>query len=89
MMIMEFKRFGLSHPQRVATGVLQLLGSVGIITGLFIPIFGLLASAGLTTMMLVALLVRIKIGDGILQSTPAILFLILNSWISVSFYALL
>jgi len=88
-MILEFKRFGLNDFQRSATGILQLFGAAGLIVGLFVPIIGLLASAGLATMMLIAFLVRVKIGDGILQSAPAILFLLLNGWISGLFYTLI
>jgi len=87
--ILEFKRFGLTDFQRTATGTLQLMGAAGVVAGLFFPMLGLLASGGLTIMMLVALMVRIKIGDSIPQSAPALLFLALNGWFSVSFYALL
>lgn len=88
-MILEFKRFGMTDTQRLITGSLQLLGAAGVIVGLFIPIIGLLASGGLTFMMLVAFMVRIKIKDGFLQSSPSLLFLVLNGWIAVSFYGLL
>ena len=88
-MILEFERFGMTDIQRIATGVLQLLGAGGVVVGLFNPIIGLLASGGLTFMMLVAFMVRIKIKDGFLQSSPSLLFLALNSWISVNFYTLL
>ena len=88
-MILEFKRFGMTDPQRLATGTLQLLGAAGVVTGLFIPIIGFLASGGLSIMMLVAFLVRMKIKDGFLQSAPSLLFLALNGWIAVSFYTLM
>lgn len=85
-MILEFKRFGMTDIQRNATGTLQLLGAGGVVIGLFNPIIGLLASGGLSIMMLVAFMVRIKIKDGFLKSSPSLLFLALNSWISVNFY---
>lgn len=88
-MVLEFERFGLPDSQRVLTGVLQLLGSAGLMVGLFLPIIGLLASGGLAIMMLVAFIVRIKIRDGFLESAPSLLFLLLNGWISWSFYTLL
>lgn len=86
-MILEFKRFGMNDIQRLATGSLQLLGAAGVLAGFLIPIIGMMASVGLAIMMLVAFLVRMKIKDGFLQSAPSLLFLALNSWISVSFYA--
>ncbi len=88
-MILEFKRFGLTEFQRIATGTLQLLGATGLVTGLFIPIIGLLSAAGLAAMMLGAFLVRMKIRDGFAESAPSLLFLALNSWILAGFYALL
>lgn len=88
-MILEFKRFGLTDFQRFATGTLQLFGAIGLITGLFIPVIGFLSSAGLAAMMLGAFLVRMKIKDGFFESAPSLLFLGLNSWISVGFYSFL
>jgi Ni/Fe-hydrogenase subunit HybB-like protein len=88
-MILEFKRFGLTDFQRVATGTLQLLGAAGILTGFIMPIIGLMASSGLAIMMFVAFLVRLRIGDGIVKSAPSLLFLALNGWISGVFYSLI
>jgi hypothetical protein len=87
-MVLEFKRFGLPDSQRLLTGVLQLSGSAGLITGFFIPVIGLMASGGLALMMLVAFLVRMKIRDGFWETVPSVLFLALNSWISWKLYAL-
>jgi hypothetical protein len=86
-MVSEFRRFGLPDSQRVLTGVLQLLGSVGLVVGLYLPLLGALASGGLALMMLVAFGTRIKVGDGFLQSAPSLIFLVINTWISFSFYS--
>jgi len=87
-MVLEFKRFGLPDSQRLLTGTLQLLGSAGLLSGLFLPVIGAMASGGLAMMMLVAFFVRMKIRDGFLESAPSLLFLVLNGWISWNFYAL-
>jgi hypothetical protein len=86
-MYSEFKRFGLSNSQRILTGILQLMGSAGLLYGLINPILGFMASLGLTLMMLVAFAVRIKIRDSLIQTAPSFLFLILNAWISWSIYS--
>jgi hypothetical protein len=86
-MVSEFRRFGLPDSQRVLTGVLQLLGSVGLVVGLYLPLLGALASGGLALMMLVAFGTRIKVGDGFLQSAPSLIFLVINAWLSFSFYS--
>jgi len=88
-MVLEFERFGLPDSQRVLTGVLQLLGFAGLMVGLLLPVIGLLASGGLAIMMIIAFSVRIKIRDGFLESAPSLVFLLLNGWITWSFYTLL
>lgn len=88
-MALEFKRFGLPDSQRLFTGILQLLGAIGMFMGLFMPIIGLLASGGLALMMFVAFLIRMKTGDDFIESAQSLIFLIVNSWISWSFFILI
>ena len=88
-MVSEFERFRLHDSQRVLTGVLQLFASAGLAAGLIFPAIGALASGGLALMMLVAFLVRIRVGDGVIQSAPSLFFLVLNAWLSVSFVAMM
>jgi len=87
-MISEFRRFGMPDSQRIITGVLQLLGSAGLVIGLYLPLLGCLASGGLALMMLVAFGTRMKVGDGFMQSAPSLIFLVVNSWLSYSFFTL-
>ncbi len=87
-MIDEFKRFGMSNQQRKLTGVLQILGSAGLLAGFLFPTIGLLAAAGFTGMMMVAFFVRIKIKDNILQALPSIIFMFINGWLTVEFFNL-
>ncbi len=88
-MIEEFKRFGMTDPQRKLTGILQILGSAGLLAGFIFPLIGVLASAGFTIMMLVAFIVRIKIKDSFVQSLPSIIFMLINGWLTIGFYQLL
>lgn len=88
-MIDEFKRFGMTDPQRRMTGVLQVLGAAGLFAGLNFPYIGLMASAGFTAMMSVAFIVRIKIKDSIAQSVPSLVFMLINMWLMVTFFRLL
>ena len=85
-MIDEFKRFGMTDSQRKLTGILQIAGSTGLLTGLMIPAIGLLAAAGFTIMMLVAFIVRIKIKDRLVQALPSIIFMLVNGGLTVGFY---
>ena len=89
MMVEEFKRFGLSHSQRKLTGVLQLLGASGLLAGLIVPLSGFVSAGGFTVMMFVAFIVRLKIKDSVTQSLPSVIFMMINFWLTYSFYHLL
>ncbi len=85
-MAQEFERFGLSPLQRNLTGILQLLGSAGLFIGLLQPLVGLIASSGLALLMFLGFLTRLKIRDTIIQSLPALLFMILNTYLAIAYY---
>ena len=76
----EFKRFGLER-LRTLTGFLEVLGGVGLLVGLEWPLALWVSSGGLSLLMMAGLGVRIKIGDGLLLSLPALALLILNAYI--------
>ena len=77
-MRVEFERYGLSQFRRL-TGVLQILGSVGLIIGLYVPTLMTLASLGLAMLMALGVLVRIRVKDPVVQMLPAFLLLLVNS----------
>ncbi len=76
----EFKRFGLEH-LRTLTGVLEVLGGVGLLVGLRWPFALRFSSAGLLLLMIAGLAVRIKVGDGWLLCVPAFALMTLNAYI--------
>jgi hypothetical protein len=78
----EFKRFGLPNIS-LFIAFSQLSGSFGLIFGFFYPIFLIISSAGLTTMMLIACLVRFRVKDTLLESLPALFYLVLNTVILI------
>lgn len=79
----EFVRYGL-EPYRQLTGYLQLAGAIGLIVGLYnSPTLLLLASSGLSLLMLAGFIVRLKIKDNVFKSSPAITFAALNLFIAV------
>jgi hypothetical protein len=85
---MEFERFGLRNYRKL-TGILQLLGASGIVIGLIFPLLGLLASAGLTLLMVAGFATRLKIRDSFLQTFPSFFFMLLNGYITLSYYILI
>jgi hypothetical protein len=79
----EFERYRLAS-QRTLVGALQWGASIGLLAGLSQPWIGRAASAGLALMMLVAVGVRIRIKDTLLQTIPALLHLALNAYLSLA-----
>lgn len=82
----EFERYGLSKFQRRLTGSLQLLGSLGIMIGLYIPVIGFISAFGLSVLMILGFSVRIKIRDTLKQSLPSFIFIWVNAYIAYHFY---
>ena len=79
-MVAEFKRYGLAR-FRVLTGVLQVAGSLGIIVGhIYRPIL-LISAGGLTAMMFLGVITRVKIKDPLSAALPAFALGALNLFI--------
>jgi uncharacterized membrane protein YphA (DoxX/SURF4 family) len=81
----EFVRFGLSQLRKVI-GLLQICGSLGLLAGFRFPLLAQSAAVGLALMMLLAILVRIRIRDGFLKTTPAILYFLANAYLAFFAY---
>ncbi|MEI6377097.1 MAG: DoxX family protein [bacterium] len=81
----EFVRFGFS-PQRRLIGLLQILGSLALIGGLWLPLLGTTGAVGVALMMLTGTLVRIKIRDSLLKTMPAVLYFLVNTYLALFAY---
>lgn len=79
----EFRRYQLGAQCRLV-GILQCLAALGLIAGFWLPWLGQAAAGGLAMMMLVALGVRIRIGDNFVQMLPALGYLGLNAYLCVA-----
>jgi hypothetical protein len=82
-MVREFQRYGLAR-YRVLTGVLQVAGSLGIVVGHFYSPLLLLSSGGLTAMMLLGVITRVRIKDPLAAALPAFALGVLNLFIFVN-----
>ncbi len=80
----EFSRYGLSDVRRLV-GVLEVLGGVGVIAGLFVAPLGALAALGLAVLMLLGVVVRIRLRDAPRLMVPAALLCVLNAALVVLF----
>ena len=76
----EFKRFGLEKFGALVA-ILELIGAVGLFIGLKNHTILVLASGGLTILMLLGTGVRIKMRDSLLVSSPAFFYFLLNAFI--------
>jgi len=79
-MAKEYKRWGFNK-SRKTIGVFQLLGGIGLLIGLLSKLILLSSSIGLAFMMFIAILVRIKIKDPVVEMLPAFTYLLLTSFI--------
>jgi len=75
-------RFGLASLRNLI-GLLQICGALGLLAGLRFPLLGQTAAGGLALMMLLAILIRIKIHDGFLKTTPAVLYFLVNGYLAL------
>jgi intracellular septation protein A len=77
----EFVRYGI--PQfRKLTGLLQLLGGLGIIIGFWEEHLQVLSAFGLSLLMLFGVITRMIIKDSLIKTSPAIFYCLLNAYLS-------
>jgi hypothetical protein len=73
----EFKRFGLEK-FGIMTAILELIGAVGLLVGLKENVVLLISSGGLSLLMLLGIVVRLRVKDRFLVLLPALTFMLLN-----------
>jgi hypothetical protein len=78
--IEEFERFGFSK-FRVLIALVQIICGIGLLLPLNNPKIILLSAAVLALMMGGALFTRMSINDNFVQSMPALIYFLVNSWI--------
>jgi len=81
-MVAEFERFGLLQ-FRKPTGVLELLGALGLVLGYFLPYLTVAAAGGLTLLMAAGVIVRLRCRDSLVAALPAFVMLVMNLYIVV------
>lgn len=81
----EFYRYRLGA-QRTLVGGLQVCAAAGLLAGMSQPWIGRAAAGGLSLMMVIAVGVRIRINDTLLQTIPALIYLALNAYLSLAVF---
>lgn len=82
-MVREFERYGLGR-LRVLTGLLQVAASLGILVGHFYRPLLLVSAGGLTVMMILGVITRVRIKDPLYAALPAFTLGALNLFIFVA-----
>lgn len=80
----EFSRYGLAD-FRGLVGVLELLGGAGVIVGVVFAPLGALAALGLSMLMLLGIVVRVRVRDAPRLMAPAALLCLLNAALAILF----
>lgn len=76
----EFQRYGLSNFRQL-TGALELLGGIGLLSGLIYTPLLIFSSAGLSLLMLLGTIIRIKVKDRPFEILPAFSLMLINAYI--------
>lgn len=79
-MVGEFERFGLTR-LRILTGTLEVLGALGLLVGYVYSPLVTASAGGLTLLMLMGILVRARIRDGLVVMLPALALLLINFFV--------
>ena len=78
----EFNRFKLQKYSALV-GVLELLGGLGLLVGLFYNPVLVISSLGLALLMFLGVVTRIRIKDTVKSTIPAAFFLFLNTYLFI------
>lgn len=81
---LEFRRYQLERYRKLV-GTLQLIASIGLIGGLWLPALGAAAAIGLSVLMAMGLMVRLRLRDSVVQMLPAAMYLLLNAYLAFYF----
>lgn len=73
----EFTRFGLEKLTKLV-GILELLGGIGLLIGIKIHVLLIISSFGLSLLMFLGVMTRIRMKDNLMVSLPSIFFTMVN-----------
>ena len=79
----EFERYELAKFRNLV-GLLQLFGGIGLLVGIVWNTALIIASGGLSLLMLMGFGVRLKMKDSLLESLPSFIFMLINGYICIT-----
>lgn len=78
MQVENFDRWRLPQSFRPVVGTVEIIGAIGMLVGLFVPVIGLLAAVWLSAAMVGALVTHTRIKDKLSNFVPPALLLTLS-----------
>lgn len=79
-MAVEFERYGLSRFRKL-TGFLEVTGALGLLAGYLFPMLTAVAALGLTVLMLLGVITRIRVKDPWFEVVPAFFLMMANGYL--------
>lgn len=76
----EFKRFNLENLGLLVI-ILEILGAIGLLVGIWYKPLLLVSSAGLALLMLLGVIVRFNLKDSLWITIPALFYMSLNAFV--------
>ena len=77
----DFERFGLRR-LRLMTGALEVLGALGLLVGQVVPELVVASAGGLTLLMALGVMTRLRVRDPWWEALPAGLLMVVNAFIA-------
>ena len=78
MQVENFDRWRLPQSFRPIVGIVEIIGAIGMLVGLLVPVIGLLAALWLSATMVGALFTHARIKDSVSNYAPAAVLLTLS-----------
>ena len=81
------RHLGITDSQIRTLGVIEVLGALGLLVGIWIPILGLLAAIGFVLYFLGALIMHVRSKDAAKDLGPALILLVLSIIVTILQFA--
>ena len=81
------RHLGITDSQIRTLGVIEVLGALGLLVGIWIPILGLLAAIGFVLYFLGALIMHVRSKDAAKDMGPALILLVLSIIVTILQFA--
>lgn len=81
------RQLGITDSQIRTLGIVEVLGALGLLVGIWIPILGLLAAIGFVLYFLGALIKHVRAKDAAKDMAPAVVLLMLSIIVTILQFA--